>query len=254
MKHCLLSLLCLVIYAASISSARAQEQEKEKESFAQPIQEFPFMEAVYLQEQHEIQSTLSFYHTDEDASISNALGYEAEYGFTDWLQVSAELTHNHWHSKPMNYNVYQLEAGTMVGLLSSPRQALSFEMEVEFPLNKPESAGEEAEGTEVSYTPVLLYARQLGDIQVHLNAGAEIQAHEHGWFYNAAAVYGTGNWHPLLEVNGTYEEKANWYLAPGLALNNDSGWEFVAGIRRSLPESDWGFAVKVLFEFTAGKH
>ncbi|TPE42943.1 transporter family protein [Pontibacter mangrovi] len=250
-------LLCLLTCASACFPAFAQEQEKEKETFAQPIQEFPFAEPVYLQDQHEIQSTLNYYHDYNSEYIGNNLSFEVEYGIMDWWQVSAEYGHHYQH-RPVqkSYNINDLELGTMFSVFNTARQAASFAMSVEIPVKKPALAGEEVDGVNTSFSPMLIYARQLGSkAQLHLNGGTEIEQQEYEWFYNAAAVYGSGHWHPLLELNGTYQDKeAEWYLAPGFVLNGNSNWELVAGARRSLRHNDWGGSVKLLFEFTAGRH
>ena len=143
----------------------------------------------------------------------------------------------------------------MVSLLYTPKQAISLSFTVEFPIKEPdELEGEDIDGTDTSYFPMLIYARQFGSVQGHLDGGTELEGGKKEWVYNAAAVYRSGHWHPLLEINGTYEEKANWYLAPAMIFNSDSGWEFVAGARRSLSNKNWDLALMVLYEFTAGKH
>lgn len=260
MKAYRIRLLLLLAYTFTCSFAFAQEQEdkssEDEESFAQPVQELPFSETVYLQEQHEVQTTLSYDHSFRPTQISNLVNYEMEYGFTDWWQVSLELQQSHRRlGEQRSFDLTHLEVGSMVGIVNKPEQALSFSFAVEFPVRKPdETEGEEIDGTDVSYFPMLIYARQIGNVQVHLNGGSELEGGDKEWFYNAAAVYGSGHWHPVLELNGTYEEEADWYVAPGMILNSDSGWEFIAGARRSLSSRNWGVALKVLYEFTVGKH
>jgi hypothetical protein len=244
--------LFFLLFVGSTATVIAQEQE-EVEGFNQLIQEFPFTEAVYLQERREVQATLSYYRTEFDIQVGNSLSLDLEYGITDWIQFSAELENNLLPGTDRNYTSHRLELGTMIRIFNSPRHAATFALDVEFPLNKPaiEIAG--AEEDELSYSPVLIYARQFGQTQLHLSGGTELQADEASWFYNAAAVYGAGRWHPLLEVTGTYLEKADWYVGTGIAINRLSGWEVIAGVRRSLNNPDWDASVRVLYEFTLGK-
>ncbi|WP_439882635.1 hypothetical protein ACSX1A_05580 [Pontibacter sp. MBLB2868] len=251
MRYFILSFFLLSVFP--YSAAFAQEQEEEEDSFSQPIQEFPFAEAVYLQEKHEVQATLSYYHNYERARIGNVLNFEVEYGFTDWFQVSAEITRDHKHNNRLSFSVDQFEVASMISLYNTPRQAVSLEMGVEFPLTSPAIEGENLEGSETSYTPMLIYGLQAGAFQFHLNAGVELEKDEHTWFYNAAAVYGKSRLHPILELNGIREEEMSWYLAPGFVLNTKNGWELVTGIRKGITEPTWGLAIRLLYEFTAGK-
>ncbi len=76
-------LLCLTFFLFGTFSPMAQEQEA---AFAQPIQEFPFTAAVYLQEPPKIQSTLHFFNQNNRTWISPSISNEIEDGFTNWLQ------------------------------------------------------------------------------------------------------------------------------------------------------------------------
>lgn len=253
MKTChLFLLLFLLLSVGSTVTAFAQEGEEEQ-GLQQLIQEFAFSEAVYLQERREVQATLSYFRTEFDIQVGNSLSLDLEYGITDWLQVSAELENNLLRGTTRNYTSHRLEMGTMIRVFNSPKQAATFALDVEFPLNKPNIEVGGIEEDDLSYSPVLLYARQFGRTQVHLSGGAELQPDEANWFYNAAAVYGSGRWHPLLEVTGTYLEEADWYVGTGIAVNRFHGWEVIAGVRRSINRSDWDASVRVLYEFTLGK-
>ena len=247
-----LLLLLLLLYAGTTVTAFAQKQEEDEQGFRQLIQEFSFTEAVYLQERREVQATLSYFRTEFDIQVGNSLSLDLEYGIKDWIQVSAELENNLLQGTERNYTSHRLEMGTMVRIFSSPRQAATFALDVEFPLNKPNIVVEGIEEDELSYSPVLLYARQFGQAQLHVSGGTELQADEASWFYNAAAVYGTGRWHPLLEVTGTYLQKADWYVGTGIAINHLGGWEVIAGVRRSINRADWDASVRVLYEFSLG--
>jgi hypothetical protein len=247
-------LFFLLLFVGSTATAVAQEQEEEEEGFRQLIQEFPFTEAVYLQERREVQATLSYYRTEFDIQVGNSLSLDLEYGLTDWIQFSAELENNLLQGIDRNYTLRRLELGTMIRIFNTPQLAATFALDVEFPLNKHDTdiAGAEEDG--LSYSPVLIYARQFGQTQLHLSGGTELQADEADWFYNAAAVYGAGRWHPLLEVTGTYLEKADWYVGTGIVINRLNGWEIITGVRRSLKHPDWDASVRVLYEFTLGKN
>ncbi|WP_276497105.1 hypothetical protein [Pontibacter litorisediminis] len=243
----------LLLFVGSTSTVLAQEQEEEEQGFHQLIQEFLFSEAVYLQERREVQATLSYYRTEADIQVGNSLSLDLEYGLRDWIQLSTELENNLLRGSDRDYTLRRLESGIMIRIFNSPQQAATFALDVEFPLNKPDTEIAGAEEDALSYSPALIYARQFGQTQLHLSGGTELQAGEANWFYNAAAVYGAGCWHPLLEVAGTYQEKADWYVGTGIDINHLSGWEFIAGVRRSLNHPDWDASVRVLYEFTLGK-
>lgn len=245
LKFCMFFLLCNGIYF----SAKAQE-EKEENSLDQIVQELPFTQTVYLQDQNEIQQTLKGWHTEGSEQVGNILGYEIEYGLVDWLQFSAGYTYEHWNSESIPYDSGWLEIGTAVNIFQNTKQAASFALEAEFPVKKPEVEDIEAED-EPSYSPALLYAVEFYKTQLHLNAGAEISEEETNWFYNAAAVYGKGKIHPLLEINAVSEEDFNWYAGTGLVLNGESGWEFGAGIRHGIGNSKWDGTLHLIYEFNA---
>lgn len=246
----------LTLYTGAGFSANAQskkgKEEEEKNSFPQVIQEFMFSQSVYLQDKHEIQQNLVTGHTEKQNEMANRVSYKLEYGILEKFQLSAGYSYDHWNSKGTSYNTGWLQTGAMLGLFSNSRHAASISFDAEFPVRKPNVENVEAED-EPSYSPTLIYARQFGQTQVHLSSGAEIQQKDVNWFYNAAAVYGTGNWHPLLELNAVSEEDFKWYLGTGVVLNGDSGWEFGAGFRHELSHSDWDGFVHLIYEFKFGE-
>ncbi len=232
-------------------TALAQEKgEKEEEGLEQLIQEFPFSETVYLQEKNEIQQTLSGFHGENDETVSNSLGYEIEYGFSDWFQLSAGYSYEHTNTEGIPYNSGWLEAAAMIWIFNNQQNAGAVSLEAEFPVRKPDPEGIEAEDKPV-YSPALIYATRLfPDTQLHLNVGAEIAEKEVNWFYNAAAVYGTGALHPLLELNViSEEEEVNWNLGTGLVINNENGWEVVSGYRHGINNKDWNATMSLIYEF-----
>lgn len=241
-KFCLVLLLMGGSYAGI-----AQEKEEEENGFMQMIQEFPFTESVYLQDKEELQQTLNAGHTEEDEQVGNNLGYEIEYGITEWFQLSAGYSYNHWNAENIPYNSGWLEAGATIGLLNSSKQAAVLALEAEFPVRKPDIEEVEAED-EPSYSPSLIYAIQFNKTQLHLNAGAEFQDKEVNWFYNAAAVYGTGKLHPLLEINAVSEDKFRWYVGTGLVLNSENDWELSAGARHGIDNSNWDATLNLIYE------
>ncbi|MGB7785269.1 MAG: hypothetical protein WBL27_04130, partial [Salinimicrobium sp.] len=167
-------------------------------------------------------------------------------------QISAGYRLEHQNVESIPFDAGWLETGLAVGIFSNPKNAATFSFEVEFPVKKPDIEAIEAEDSP-SYTPALTYALQFYKTQVHLSAGAEIQKDETNWFYNAAAVYGEGNVHPVLELNAVSEEEFNWYAGTGLVLNGDSGWEFGGGVRHSLSDSGWQANLHLLYEFNFGE-
>lgn len=214
------------------------------------IQEFPFSETFYMQDKKEIQQILFIGHS-ENENIGNSLGYEIEYGITDWFQISAGYTHNHWKTEELSYKTGWLETGAKVSLFNNSKNGAAIAFEAEFPVNKPDVETEEEFSP--SYSPMFLYARDFNKLQIHANAGAEIQKDQTEWVYNLAAVYGYGHLHPLLEINAVDEEKFNWYAGTGLVFNNESGWELVAGARHGIENKRWNAVVDLIYEFTAGK-
>lgn len=250
-KSCPKLLLSLILCACATLMCQAQTEieEEEGESFEQFIQEFPFAQTAYTQELREVQQTVQLEHSDAEGQVENSLGYVAEYGVTDWFQLSLGYTQDYQQFRKLGAGTGWLEAGTMVSMLNRSNQSAVFFLEAAFPVKNPDPEFAEAEAVPV-YTPMLLYARRWGETQLHLNAGTELKGEDQRWFYNAAVVYGTGNWHPLLELNAEAEEEFNFFVAPGFVLNNDQGWEVVAGVRRSLIKADWGFSIRLLHEFT----
>ena len=238
----------VIMLILSNSLLFAQEENK----LEQVIQEFPFTQAVYLQELKEVQQTLRSNHNESLDEIGNTVGYSIEYGFAEWFQLGAGYNYEHWNSEGIPYNSQWFEAEAMIGILNSSTQAVSFSFEAEFALKKPEVSEIEVE-TEPSYAPSLIYARKIWKAQLHLNAGAEFQDGESSMFYNAAAVYGPGNWHPVIEFNAVEEEKMENYLGTGLVVNGSSGWEFGAGIRKNLNKSEWNSTFFLIYEFTIGE-
>lgn len=237
----------LILFLTLGFPALAQEKNEDNE-FEQVIQEFPFSQPVYLQETLEFQQTLRGEHFENKEEIANILGYEGEFGLTDWLQVSAGYSYEHHNFENIPYDTGWLETGVVLGLFNNSLHAAALAFEAEFPLNKAEIDDIETEDSP-SYSPVVIYAFKLNNFQVHLNAGAEFEDKEVTWLFNAATVYGNGNFHPLLELNAVSEEDFNWYAGTGLVINGESGWEFGAGIRRGIINSDWNAIFNLIYEF-----
>ena len=240
----------LILCTESFLKLHAQEKDQENK-FAQPIQEFFFSEPVYLQEANEFQQTLGGGHLEDDEQLANMLFYEAEFGITEWLQISAGYSFEHHKMESVPFDAGWLETGLALGIFNNSRNAATFSFEAEFPVKKADVDGIEAEDSP-SYSPALIYAIQFYKTQLHLSAGTGIQKEETNWFYSAAAVYGEGNVHPVLEINAVSEEELNWYAGTGLVLNGDSDWEFGAGIRHGLSDSEWQANLHLIYEFTFG--
>lgn len=246
MKRLLLYLFILFFF---INFQMTAQETEEENSFEQVIQEFIFSESVYLQEKNEVQMTATGSHFEMDQEMTNSLGFEVEYGIVDWFQLSTGYTYEHVNAEGIPYDSGWFEVAAMVRIFNSPLQAAAFSFEAEFPVNKPHVEEMEVED-EAAYTPSLIYAREFGDIQVHLNVGTEIQQEEMNWFYNAAAVYGKGNWHPVLELNGnSEEEETEWFGGAGLVVNNENGWELGGGISHGISSSQWMVSLHVIYEF-----
>ena len=242
--------ISILLYMICCTNFYAQE-EKEKNKFKQPIQEFFFSEPVYLQEAKEFQQTLGGAHLESDGEISNMVDYEAEYGITQWLQITAGYSFEHHNIEQVPFDAGWLETGAAVGLFNNSKHAATLFLEGEFPVKKPEVDEVETEDSP-AYTPAFIYAVQFYKTQLHLNAGAEIQTSETTWFYNAAAVYGEGNIHPVLEINAISQEDFNWFAGTGLVLNGESNWEFGAGVRHGISNSKWNANLHLIYEFTFG--
>lgn len=228
----------LIIFLCFYSAANSQIETGEEDSFEEVIQEFAFSSSVYLQDKNEIQNTLFGVHSKNETTM-NALGYEIEYGVTDWIQFSAAYAYQHTKMEDISYHNANLELGTLISIFNNSRQAAAFSMEAEIPLNTPDREIPETEFN-TSYNPTLIYARQFEKIQLHLNVGAELSEEAPEWFYNAAAVYGRGNIHPIIEINAVNEEEFKWYPGAGIVFNNDKGWELGAGARHGINNSQLG--------------
>ena len=243
------AILLLGIFSLFSFQSFSQSKEKEESKFKQVIQEFPFSSAVYVQEKNEIQQTGKYFHSETGQNTGNSLGYEFEYGILDGFQLSAGYKYSHSFTGEDSYHVHSFQAGTMLSFFNNSKNALALSIDADFPLN---SLPQENEADKPSYASTFIYAIQMGKTQLHLNAGAELQNEKVTWYYNAAAVYGTGNWHPILELNMADEEKFNTYLGPGVDFSADSGWEISSGIRRGVNNDHWVASFKIIYEFTAG--
>ncbi len=242
-------ILSILFFLSFLGITSAQSEKEKKNSLKEMFQEFPFTESVYLQDQNEIQQTLFTGHTKNER-IANSLGYEIEYGITSSFQLSAGYTYDHWKTDELSYHDGWLETGAKLSLFNNIKNAAALSFEAEFPVNKPEMETEE--DFKPSYTPMLLYAREFKKVQVHVNAGAEIQKEHTEWIYNLAAVYGYGHVHPLLELNAINEEEFNWFAGTGLVFNNDNGWELVTGARHGVDNDYWDAIIDLIFEFKPG--
>ena len=235
-----------------ISCSNFYAQEENENKFKQPIQEFLFSEPVYLQEKNEFQQTLGGGHLENDEHMVNMPFYEAEFGITERLQISAGYSFEHHKIESVPFDSGWLETGLALGIFNNFKNAATFSFEAEFPVKKPNVKEIDAEDSP-SYTPALIYAIQFYKTQLHLSAGAEIKKKETNWFYSAAAVYGERNVHPVLEINAVSEEELNWYAGTGLVFNGDTGWEFGAGVRHGLDDSEWQTNLHLIYEFTFGE-
>lgn len=188
----------------------------------------------------------------ENERIGNSLGYEIEYGITDKFQISAGYTYDHWKSDDISYHDGWFEAGVKYGILNTSKQALALALEAEFPVDKPDVETEYAE-FQTAYAPMLIYARDFNNLQLHTNVGAEIRKDQTEWVYNLAAVYGDGNIHPLLELNARDEEEFNWFVGTGLVFNNDNGWELVTGVNHGVDNKNWNAVLDLIYEFKPGE-
>lgn len=227
------------------------QEENEENSFKQPVQELLFSDPVYLQEPKEFQQTLHAGHLENDDELSNSLAYEIEYGLVKGFQISAGYTYEHWNVENVPFDSGWLETGVLISLLNNSRQAAALSLEAEFPVNKPDPEDIETEDSP-AYTPTLIYAFQISKTQLHLSAGTEFQEKEVNWFYNAAAVYGDGTFHPVIELNAISEEDFNWYAGAGLIVNADNGWELGAGLRHGINNSEWDGSLHLVYEFSFG--
>lgn len=246
------NVLILFILCAILPATIHAQEENEENKFAQPIQEFFFSEPVYLQDQNELQQTLHGIHFENDEEISNVASYEAEFGATDWLQFAAGYSFEHHNIKDIPFDSSWLETSLAVGLFNNAKNAATFSFEAEFPVKKPDVEDVEAEDTP-SYTPGLTYAVQFYKTQLHISAATELQEDETTWYYDAAAVYGEGNIHPVVEINTVSEEDDFlWYAGTGIVLNGESGWEFGAGYRHQIDAAEWQANLHLIYEFTFG--
>lgn len=249
MKKISISVFFILVTAFSVHTY--SQEKSEGDSFKQPVQEFLFSEPVYLQEAKELQQTINAGHFKNDEELANSLGYEIEYGLIKGIQISAGYTYEHWNVSNVSYNSTWLETGVAIGLINNSRQAAALALEAEFPVNKPDLENSDFEDSP-AYTPTLIYAFQIPKTQIHLNAGAEFQEEEVSWFYNAAAVYGDGTIHPLLELNAVSEDDFNWYAGAGLVVNEESGWELGVGMRHGINNSEWNGTLHLVYEFSIG--
>ncbi len=223
------ALYVLVMFLPVITQIHIlKAQEEEEGEFEEVIQEFFITESVYPQDKNEIQLSnydhLFFYKSQKDYCGT----FEIEYGITDRFQVSSEIGYRYLNiTDSAGYGgLTNLELEFMYNFYQTRNFSASFCVETEFPTGS-EVFGEQ----DLGFEPNLILAFRVGDLQIHTNLGAELEAEElddYSVFYNVAALYPVGNLVPILEFNGNYEENNNFMLTPGFIYKIDE-FEFGAG-------------------------
>jgi hypothetical protein len=240
-----LSFLCLAFGLEFFALSVFAQEEGE---FKQLLQEFNFTQAVYPQEKNELQVTASGFLLQSKEANDFDLGFNAEYGLTNRLQVEAAFAD--LVIKPRNIDEagrsnYRFNTGMLYNLINRSGFSSSLAMELEFPVHKVS-----ADSVSLEYEPHFILAKQVGSGQLHVDLGMEAQARQKEYFYNLAFVYPVGHLKPVLELNGSYEDGSEFFVSPGLVWNGYKTLEVVTGTTFGLWQKNvpWGINLKVIFE------
>lgn len=223
---------------------------QEKGEFKQLIQEFNFSQPVYPQERNELQVSPTSFLLRKKENHDFDLGFGFEYGLTNRLQLEAEFVD--LVVKPRNideagHRNYSINTGALYNFINRSGFSASLVMEFQFPVRKIAD-----DSVSVEYEPQLILAKQIGKGQFQISGGVEAQTKATEYFYNLAYVFPFGNWKPILELNGAYEEDSEIFISPGLVWNGYKTLEVVTGATFGMGQDNksWGVSLKVVYEFT----
>lgn len=251
--------LILVIFCLFTAiSVQGQESQGEEGGFEEPIKELNFMENVYNQEKKEFQFSIFGNHFERNGLNSYNFRYEVEYGVTARLQAEASLLNR--RARPLEteadrQSFYLLEAGLLYNLIDSKKFAASLSLVGVFPLREDIGLGTGFDINELAYKPHLILATQLGRVQLHLDSGLEFKEGDSEYFTNLGAILPLGNFVPMLEVLGSFEDEAEVFMSPGIAWSGLENFNIIAGTTFDLNRNSnqWGISLGLIYEFKAGQ-
>ncbi|AHM59659.1 hypothetical protein D770_06980 [Flammeovirgaceae bacterium 311] len=233
-------------------------QEKEENGFEEPIKEFNFMESVYNQEKQEFQFSIYGNHFEREGLNSYNLRYEVEYGVTERLQAEASIRNR--RARPLETDVdrqsfYLLEAGLLYNLIDTKKFAAIVSAVGVIPLNEKKSMPEGEDIHVYQFEPHLVLATQLGRAQLHLDSGLAFRGGDREYFTNLGAILPIGDFVPMLEVLGSYENETEVFLSPGLGWSGLESFNIIAGSTFDLNRNSkqWGINLGLIYEFKAGQ-
>jgi hypothetical protein len=178
------------------------------------IEDFFLSDAVRSEDKGETQVTLSAIkqHNNRSPEDGASTGLDLEYGVTNRLQIAVELPYGlqATPSSELSVRWSALSTGAVYQFIrSSDPFALSAGANIEIPLTP---------GTDLTFEPELLVAKEVGKTQIHASVEPEISGDETALAYNLDAVRPLPhNFYPTFEFNGRRNEGINsFYLTPGI--------------------------------------
>lgn len=243
------------VYLICPNQAYSQSEEEDSASFSQPIQEFFLSEAVYPQEQWELQITPGIRYTDFSSTSLTQFFTTLEFGLTDRIQIETELS---YFSTGANYTLGEGRpgagfSGIEVGVLYNPINTQKHALSIALGAGLAATDDEQEEGTE--WEAALIYARQFGNWQAHLNLGTEWSAEDTQWVYNLGIVYPMKKLNPTLELSSLQRETNEWYVTPGAVMVTGELFQFGLGVPLGLTSStpSWGLVFSLTLELQFNK-
>lgn len=236
-------LSCLVLFGGT-----ALADSDDESGLNSACEELFVVEIALPQEQNEVQFTLLGQFLDREPGSHADGAVEIEYGFTDWLQASAELALVREAGELASATgLGDVELGAMAVFYRSDRLLAAGALEVLVP------TGDETRGLgagEVGFEPSLRLVARSGEVNLHAVVGVDIADDEVGLEFAGAAEFPVGDSILSLELVGELEDETTLWLVPGWSWLGAEPFEFGVGVVvGALGDVSWGGVFKALAEF-----
>jgi hypothetical protein len=212
------------------------------------LQEFFVGETVATQDKNEVQITLMpAYWNKKEGTTLKSIPLMVEYGFTDRFQVQVELPYVFKDPKAEQAanRLGNAQLGFLYNILKGNKPfALSAGLQADVPTVRRRKEADDPQ----TWGALLIAAKQIGRVQVHVSAESEFTTTESAFQYNVAAVYPMGNWRATLEVNAIRGDEKITYLTPGVIWEGLDDFEFGVGVSKS--SAEWGVTLMSTYEFS----
>ena len=205
---------------------------------------------IYVQDKGEWYFVLEAVYAKASDEKEYELAFEAIYGLTDNIQLSAEIP---WvfidpDDGDNENGVGDLTLAINWNFIQEQDYAVGVSGTVALP------TGDEDDGVgsgQFRYAPALLGALRAGPVELYGSIGGEFgDNHDDIFTYSITAAYPIDDWIPLIELTGESNRDADvLYATPGIYWMGVEGLEFGLGVPIGLTDDSDDYAVVFKFVF-----